>query len=90
MRKGRNGEKKKTGKTGGEKKEKRLMIIAATTSLPAVDRPNANRWNATRSYQLRPFPFNVQMKDLINPQYLSLSMMGEKSYFMKDLADRWY
>ena len=30
---------------------KRLMIIVATTSLPAVDRPNANRWNADRSCQ---------------------------------------
>ena len=42
MRKGRNGEKKE---------EKRLMIIVATTSLPAVDRPNADRWNPARSYQ---------------------------------------
>ena len=46
MRKGRDGEK------NGEKKEKRLMIIVATTSLPAVDRPNADRWNADRSCQL--------------------------------------
>ena len=53
MRKGRNGEEKKTEKmeekTG--KKEKRLMIIVATTSLPGVDRPNADRWNAARSCQ---------------------------------------
>jgi len=27
------------------------MKIVATTSLPAVDRPNADRWNATRSCQ---------------------------------------
>ena len=27
------------------------MIIVATTSLPAVDRPNADRWNAARSRQ---------------------------------------
>ena len=27
------------------------MKIAATTSLPAVDRPNANLWNAARSCQ---------------------------------------
>ena len=31
------------------KKRKRLIIIVATTSLPAVDRPNADRWNAARS-----------------------------------------
>ena len=47
MRKGRDGEKK----NGGEKKEKRLMIIVATTSLPAVDRPNAARWNAANVYK---------------------------------------
>ena len=46
MRKGRDG-----GKKMGEKKEKRLMIIVATTSLPAVDRPNADRLNAARSRQ---------------------------------------
>ena len=27
------------------------MKIVATTSLPAVDRPNADRWNAARSCQ---------------------------------------
>ena len=46
MRKGRDGE-----KNGEKKKEKRLMEIVATTSLPAVDRPNADRWNAARSRQ---------------------------------------
>ena len=42
------------GHDGGEKKQekkKRLMIIVTTTSLPAVDRPNADRWNAARSCQ---------------------------------------
>ena len=39
MRKGRDGGEKKGGERGG--KEKRLMIIVATTALPAVDRPNA-------------------------------------------------
>ena len=42
MRKGGDGE-----KTGGKKK--RLMKIVATTSLPAVDRPNNDHWNAARS-----------------------------------------
>ena len=54
MRKGRdrekNKKKKKTEKTG--KKEKKIrMKIVATMSLPAVDRPNADRWNAARSHQ---------------------------------------
>ena len=57
MRKGRDGEKKKTGKTEKtgkkkEKKEKIRMKIVATTSLPAVDLPNAANWNAARLCQL--------------------------------------
>ena len=39
------------------------MIIVATTSLPAVDRPNADRWNATRSRQnlLGPNPSRMKV-----------------------------
>ena len=33
---------------------RRLMEIVATTSLLAVDRPNADRWNAARSCQYQP------------------------------------
>ena len=57
MRKGRDGEKrgkkvkkKEEEKTGGKKKKLRMKIVA-TRSLPAVDRPNADRWNAARSRQ---------------------------------------
>ena len=49
MRKGCNG-----GKKNGEKKrekKKRQMKIVATTSLPAVDCLNADRWKAARSCQ---------------------------------------
>ena len=44
---------KKREKKGGKKgeKKKRRMKIVATTSLPAVDCPNADRWNAARSRQ---------------------------------------
>ena len=42
MRKGRVGGEKQGG--NGGKKKKRLMKIVATTSLPAVDRPNADHW----------------------------------------------
>ena len=55
MRKGRDGGKtgkKKKEKITLEKKKKRRMKIVATTSLPAVDRPNADRWNAARSRHL--------------------------------------
>ena len=51
MRKGRDGGKKREKKTGKKKKEKRRRKIVATTSLPAVDRPNADRWNAARARQ---------------------------------------
>ena len=54
MRKGRDGEKngKKTEKKNRKIKKKKIrMKIVATTSLPAVDRPNADRWNAARSRQ---------------------------------------
>ena len=50
MKKGCDGENGKVKQKTG-KKEKRLMIILATSSLPAVDRPNADRWNAARSCQ---------------------------------------
>ena len=46
MRKGRDG-----GKKQGGGKKKRLIEIVATSSLPAVDRPNAERWNDARSRQ---------------------------------------
>ena len=41
------------GNSGGKERraEKRLMRIVATTSLPAVDRPNDYRWNTARSCQ---------------------------------------
>ena len=53
MRKGRDGgkrEKKKNGKKTGKKRKIRMKIVA-TTSLPAVDRPNADPWNAACSCQ---------------------------------------
>ena len=50
MRKGRDGGKKR-GKKTGEKKREKTDDYSATTSLPAVDRPNADRWNAARSRQ---------------------------------------
>ena len=49
MRKGCDGGGKNGKKTG--KKKKIRMKIVATRSLPAVDRPNADRWNAARSRQ---------------------------------------
>ena len=50
MRKGRDGEEKKTG---GKKRGKKENTDANSGhySLPAVDRPNADRWNAARSRQ---------------------------------------
>ena len=45
---GKNGKKKRGGKK--KKKRKRRMKIVATTSLPAVDRPNAAR---SRQYSIK-------------------------------------
>ena len=47
MRKGRDGKRKEKKK----KKKKRMAFFVATTSLPAVYRPNDDRWNAARSCQ---------------------------------------
>ena len=46
MRKGRDG-----GKKREKRGKKRQMKIVATLSLPAVDHPNDDRWNAARSCQ---------------------------------------
>ena len=46
MRKVGDGEKKRK-----KRKEKRMSFLLATTSLPAVYRPNDDRWNAARSCQ---------------------------------------
>ena len=55
MRKGRDIEKtggtKTREKKGGGKK--RIMKIVAATSLPAVNHPNAKRWNAARLCQFQ-------------------------------------
>ena len=60
MRKGRDGEKKK-------REEKRLMEIVATPSLPAVDRLNADCWNAALSRQNKE---NRENKEIIkNGEY---------------------
>ena len=44
------------------------MEIVATTSLPAVDRPNADRWNATRSCQSIKVRNQVNLVHIINLQ----------------------
>ena len=52
MRKVDDGEEKEKRKKKKEKrKEKRMAFIVATTSLPAVYRPNDDRWNTARSCQ---------------------------------------
>ena len=47
MRKGRDGKKKKKKREKNKQKNRRKK----NTSLPAVDRPNADRWNAAHSRQ---------------------------------------
>ena len=42
------------------------MKIVATASLPAVDRPNADRWNAARSRQNFRFSLNMNGKNSLD------------------------
>ena len=48
MRKVDDGEEKRK-----KKRKKRMAFLVATTSLPAVYRPNDDRWNAERLYQYK-------------------------------------
>ena len=65
MRKGRDGGKTGEKKKKGEKKEKIRMKIVVTTSLPAVDGPNADCWNAARSLK-NLFKLNTFDLSLVN------------------------
>ena len=57
----------KKGKGGGDgEKKKRMMKIVATKSLPAVSRPNADRWNASGSIQLYCWYFKQEIYYLKN------------------------
>ena len=62
-----------------------MSFLVATTSLPAVNRPNADRWNATRSCQLTLlsntcYQTNVSYYMVFVAFYLSLAIC----YFMTD------
>ena len=52
------------------------MKIVATTSLPAVDRPNADRWNAARSRQLE-IELAAPRKD-VNEQNKKVQLLEEQ------------
>ena len=86
MRKSCDGGEKTGGKNGGEKK-KRLMEIVTTTSLPAVDHPNADRWNAARSCQKYDFFEDVTWIDKLQkyffPFYKSSAL---KTHCSKNVA----
>ena len=58
-------------KKKGEKKEKRLMEIVATTSLPAVNRWNADRWNAARSCQEVCLKMIIRLNPVFKPFFFS-------------------
>ena len=62
MRKVDNGKKEKKEK---KKKKKRMTFLVATTSLPAVERPNADRWNVPRSCQKLPLFHNFHIEQLL-------------------------
>ena len=52
------------------------MEIVATTSLPAVDRPNADRWNAARSRQneIKKIKKKIQYKIKVVQTYVNNSI----------------
>ena len=56
------------------------MIIVATTSLPAVDRPNADRWNPARSCQ---YEGNLRYKD--NLKYQLQPKVSAKKWDLKNI-----
>ena len=51
---------KKREKRKEKRKKKKMLFLVATTSLPAVDRPNADRWKAARLCQTYIFSWNWQ------------------------------
>ena len=64
------------------------MKIVATTSLPAVDRPNADRWNAARSRQEEDFldthSFTCEMFKCHNCQSTFNMLQDIKTHMSKE------
>ena len=44
---------------GEKKKKEKNVVLVATMSLPAVDHPNTDRWNADRSCQFQKVSLDV-------------------------------
>ena len=55
------------------------MKIVATTSLPAVDRPNADRWNAARSRQY----FLASIRKFLTQNKFSIASQNKKKFDKK-------
>ena len=55
------------------------MKIVATTSLPAVDRPNADRWNAARSRQKK----KKEMTDVYSGHYVIASIRPPERWLLE-------
>ena len=55
------------------------MKIVATMALPAVDRPNADRWNAARSPQNLRMDLSFQEKKRIRIRYLVTEILSKKT-----------
>ena len=61
---------------------KKFKIVVATTSLPAVDRPNNDRWNAARSCQVYGVYVKLDIKILFKSIHSgSLSILFEDKNF---------
>ena len=75
-----------------------MTFLVATTSLPAVDRPNADRWNAARSRQLfnqvqklatsrHVRPENFDANEPLTEYFPSLPLHLGKVYYKVDKED---
>ena len=64
------------------------MKIVATTLLPAVDHPNADRWNAARSRQFGWPPYPPKVADVINERPLIVFLTFPDVYFIRTLFQK--
>ena len=65
------------------------METVAITSLPAVDRPNADRWNATRSRQFTFTPFKTRKQSLVCSDQSNRGKGGEGEIWHFANGDFW-
>ena len=66
------------------------MKIVATTSLPAVDRPNADHWNAARSRQLYAFLTLLLLELLLSIAQLKITCIFKTSFLKITQCEKYF